>query len=298
MTKKIKGKEYGLEFGLMVLNYLYKSKALHYGYWAPDDAVNVWNLGRAQENYTENLLRHIPNAAAEVLDVGCGTGVVARRLIEQGRRVECLSPSPFLNAEARGNLPPGTVIHETTFEAFQTDRTYDLVLFIESLQYVPLAESLAKAARLLRPGGQIVICDVFRRDTPGRSPIGGGHDYGKYLEAREALGLTCTQDVDITARIAPTFDLVQDMSLNLMKPAWENLLRIFQTNHPWVFKFVNWRFKKKLQKMDRHFHPQRNGAGFLRYKTYRIQLLTPKAMAGSGHLASASPSRELAASLP
>jgi 2-polyprenyl-3-methyl-5-hydroxy-6-metoxy-1,4-benzoquinol methylase len=297
MAKKIKGKDYGLEFGLIVLNYLYKSKALHYGYWELDDEVNLWNLGKAQERYTNHLLRHIPPEAKEVLDVGCGTGVVAQRLIAQGRRVECLSPSPFLNAEARRNLP-ATIVHETTFEDFRTDRMYDLVMFIESFQYVKMDEALPKAVRLIKPGGRILICDVFRLDTPGKSPIGGGQHYSKYLQALEAMGLACARDLDITANIAPTFDLVQDMSLNLMKPAWENALRILAANHPYIFKFVNWKFRKRLKKMNRHFNPERNAKGFREYKTYRIQVLAPKADLDSGRSALRSPEKALALSLP
>ena len=298
MAKKIKGKDYGLEFGLMVLNYLYKSKALHYGYWELDDEVNLWNFGKAQESYTNHLLRHIPTEVKDVLDVGCGTGVVAQRLIAEGCRVECLSPSPYLNAEARRNLPAATIVHETTFEDFRTDRIYDLVMFIESFQYVKMEEALTKAVRLLKPGGRIVICDVFRLDTPGRSPIGGGQYYSKYLRACDVMGLVCAKDLDITANIAPTFDLVQDLSLNLMKPAWENALRIFAANHPYISRFVNWRFRKRLKKMNRHFNPERNAKGFLEYKTYRIQVLTSKADLDSGHSTLPSLGKAVALSSP
>jgi 2-polyprenyl-3-methyl-5-hydroxy-6-metoxy-1,4-benzoquinol methylase len=279
MPRKIKGKEYGLEFGLIVFNFLFKSKALHYGYWRETDEVGVWNFGKAQENYTNNLLNHIPKDVTDVLDVGCGTGIVAQRLIQRGCNVECLSPSPFLNSEARKMLPDSTKIHETTFEEFKTDKTYDLILFVESFQYVKLEESLAKCLKLLRPGGRILICDVFRLDTPGKSPIGGGHYYRDYLKARELCGLVCVKDIDITANIAPTFDVIQDVSQNLLKPSWDNFLRIVESNHPIAGKFMLWKFKKKLQKVHKHFDPRRNGKSFLEYKTYRIQILTGPATA-------------------
>lgn len=282
MARKVKGKEYGLEFGLIVLNFLFKSKALHYGYWEKTDDVALWNFGRAQENYTNNLLSHVPMDLKDVLDVGCGTGVVARRLIERGHNVECLSPSHYLNVEARKNLPDSTIIHETAFEEFQTDKTYDLILFVESFQYMRMQDSFAQCLRLLRPGGSILICDVFRVDTPGKSPIGAGQRYKDYLEARDSFGLVCAKDVDITANIAPTFDLVQDMSLNLLKPAWENFLRLLKTSYPITTRVVTWRFRKRIQKMDRHFNPRRNAKGFLEYKTYRIQILTPSAAAKTG----------------
>lgn len=280
MARQIKGREYGLEFGLIGLNFLFKSKALHYGYWTSTDEVNLWNFGKAQENYTRELVDHVPEDATDILDVGCGTGVVARCLMERGHRLECLSPSPFLNAEARKTLPDSVQIHQTRFEDFDTDKTYDLVLFAESFQYANMEESFARCLKFLKPGGRVLICDVFKLDTPGKSPIGGGHNYRKYLGIRDSFGLTCVQDVDITAHIAPTFDLVQDASLNLLKPSWENFLRIVQTNHPFISKLLIWKFRKKLQKMEKHFRADRNAEGFNKYKTYRIQLLAPS---GNGH---------------
>jgi SAM-dependent methyltransferase len=274
MAKRIKGKEYGLEFGLIVLNYLFKSKALHYGYWEPGDEVHLFQFGRAQEKYTDVLMSHVPTDAHDVLDVGCGTGIVAQQLVARGHNVECLSPSAYLNEVARTSLPAATLVHQTTFEEFQTGKTYDLVMFVESFQYVQMRESLEKVTKLLRPGGRLLICDVFRLDRPDRGPIGGGRYYSEFLKLRDALGFRCVKDVDITANIAPTFDLVCDVSLNLFKPLYENFVRVMKANHPAASKAVMWTFRKNLQKMQKHFNPRRNAQSFIEYKTYRIQVLT------------------------
>jgi SAM-dependent methyltransferase len=274
MAKKITGAQTGLEYALIILNFLFKSKALHYGYWEPGDEVHMFDFGKAQEKYTDVLMRHVPPDARDVLDVGCGTGVIAQRLIARGHSVECLSPSAFLNQIARADLPATTTVHESTFEGFQTDRQFDLVMFAESFQYVQMRESLEKVTRLLRPGGRLLICDVFRLDRPDRGPIGGGRYYSEFLKLRDELGFRCVTDVDITANIAPTFDLVNDLSLNLLKPVHENFLRVMKTNHPVASKAVLWTFRKKLRKAQRHFNPKRNGASFRKYKTYRIQVLT------------------------
>lgn len=274
MAKKLKGKDYGLEFGLIVLNYLFKSKALHYGYWEPGDEVHLFHFGKAQERYTDVLMSHVPADVKEVLDVGCGTGIVAQRLVARGHNVECLSPSAFLNEIARAGLPATTTVHESTFEDFQTNKTFDLVMFVESFQYVQMRESLEKVTKLLRPGGRLLICDVFRLDRPDRGPIGGGRYYSEFLKVRDELGLKCVKDVDITGNIAPTFDLVCDVSLNLFKPLYDNFLRVMQLNHPVASKAVMWTFKKNLKKAQKHFNPKRNAASFMEYKTYRIQVLT------------------------
>lgn len=139
-----------------------------------------------------------------------------------------------------------------------------------------MEHSLPKARSLLKPKGQILISDVFRLDTPGKSPIGGGHSYRAYLQQRDACGLTCLRDLDITGHIAPTFDVIEDLSLNLLKPSYEHLLRILRNNHPWLARLLLWKFRKRLQRFQKHFRPGRNGEGFARYKTYRLQLLAPE----------------------
>ncbi len=39
---------------------------------------------------------------------------------------------------------------------------YDLLLFSESFQYIPLPDVFARAPGLLRSGGRLVICDFFK----------------------------------------------------------------------------------------------------------------------------------------
>ncbi len=273
MATKIKGKDYGLEFAFIVLNFLYKSKSLHYGFWEPTDEVTILSFGAAQQRYTENLLKYVPADAKDILDVGCGTGIVAQRLVQRGHNVECLSPSPVLNAEARKVLPSSTPVHETKFEDFRADRKYDLIMFVEVLQYIRYQYPLPRCLELLKPGGRVLVCDVFKLDTPRKGPIGGGRVYSDFVRQRDALGFKCLQDVDITRNIAPTFDLVQDLGTNLLKPLWENAQRVGMANHPFLTKALLWSFRKKLLKLNRHFNPARNAKAFAEYKTYRIQLL-------------------------
>jgi SAM-dependent methyltransferase len=102
---------------------------------------------------------------ADVLEVGCGTGAVARVLARWPgvRRVRGVDPSPLLLDRAR-QLAHG--IDNLTFEtadgrdlAFADDEL-DVVVFHTCLCHVPEPErALREARRVLRHGGRLVVFD-------------------------------------------------------------------------------------------------------------------------------------------
>jgi SAM-dependent methyltransferase len=89
-----------------------------------------------------------------VLDVGCGNGLLARRLSADGLDVTALDRSltrTARTAEVR--------FVETDFLAFE-DAPYDALVFSASLHHLfPLAAALQRAAGLLRPGGLVLVTD-------------------------------------------------------------------------------------------------------------------------------------------
>jgi MPBQ/MSBQ methyltransferase len=106
------------------------------------------------------------------------------------------------------------VVHECTFEAFTGAGPFDLCLFSESFQYIPLEESLPKCARLLTPGGQVLIADCFRteayhgRSVAGPQP-GGGHRLTAFRAALAGSAFEVAAEEDITDAVAPSIDLEQ-----------------------------------------------------------------------------------------
>lgn len=275
--KKIKGSEYGLENGALVMDFLFKSKYIHYGYFPDDMEQEFWNLGKAQEEYTKVLFSKIPEGVKTILDVGCGTGMVAKHLKEKGYDVECISPSPFLTKKAHEN-EPSLIVHECKFEDFTPAKRYDLVLFCESYQYIKLPDLFSKLAECVAPGGYMMLADKFKTNKDDSGPIGGGHLYEDHLRMCAENNFSLVTDVDITKNIAPTFDLLQNMSLNLFKPLFDNILRVLSANHPRIFKLVAWKFKKKIAEIDERLtRPNRNGRGFCEFNTYRIQVWANKA---------------------
>jgi len=110
--------------------------------------------------------------AATVLDVGCGTGSLIRRLAQCGGAVVGPEPDARSAALARVNVNGlrNVTVREEPFDlTVQEDPCYDLVTFVASLHHLPLAPALEAARSLLRPGGRLVIVGLAR-ETPKDLP--------------------------------------------------------------------------------------------------------------------------------
>jgi SAM-dependent methyltransferase len=214
MAEKIDTQAVGLDVGLAFIRWLTGAENLHYGLWTGLE-VTAGNLRAAQDNYSTKLFGYLPEGRLRILDIGGGAGETAKKLLALGHSVEIVVPSPFLAARCR-ETAKGALVHECTFEAFSGAGPFDLCLFSESFQYIPMAESLPKCARLLAPGGQVLIADCFRTDAyKGRAAHGpqpgGGHNAGAFREAVVAAGFKIAAEEDITDAVAPSIDLEQGL---------------------------------------------------------------------------------------
>jgi SAM-dependent methyltransferase len=263
----------GLVAGFLAGRHFVGAKDLHYGYWHDGVEPIVRNLPRAQEDYCQFILQHIPADAERVLDVGCGAGSVAAHLVARGQQVDCVSPSSFLNGQARQLLGDKVRIFECDYEDYQTNDKYDCVLFCESFQYVKMDRGLTNVARHLRSGGQMVICDFFRRPEFEfqRSPISGGHKLDEFQKIIANHPFRLLDEIDITARTAPTFTVIASAFANVLQPIWEEIDRASEATHPLTTKCVNWLFRRKFTKVKKkYFTHERSPENFCKFKTYRL----------------------------
>ncbi|NQU62771.1 MAG: class I SAM-dependent methyltransferase [SAR324 cluster bacterium] len=272
-TKKVDFKEIGLDIGLILAKQFFNTEYLHYGYWPKDLKVETSNVYTAQENYANFLLSHIPESTKTILDVGCGAGKFAEKLLDVGYTVDCVSPSPNLTRHVRNLVGERSEIFECGYEELEIDKKYDLILFSESFQYIPLVDAFSQSLRYLNKGGHILICDFFRRDVEGTSPIGGGHDLNKFHKLRTDFPLKLVKDIDITKETAPSLDIVDDFLHNAIHPIYDLIFYVLDNNYPLISKFIKKKYKKKLEKAQyKYLQRKTNGESFAKFKAYHLLL--------------------------
>jgi SAM-dependent methyltransferase len=88
-----------------------------------------------------------------VLDVGCGTGIVARLLLARGCEVLGLEPDPRMAEVARRNGVPVEAGKIETWE--RAGRRFDLLTAGQAWHWVDPEQGAEKAAAVLRAGGRI-----------------------------------------------------------------------------------------------------------------------------------------------
>jgi len=118
---------------------------------------------RKIESVLEAVLDVVSVRGTTVIDVGCGTGEMARALGEQGARVIGVD-RPEMLSKARIDEPMAQVrlLEGGAEDLPVADATADLVLFLASLHHVPaswMARAVDEACRVLRPGGRVLFIE-------------------------------------------------------------------------------------------------------------------------------------------
>jgi SAM-dependent methyltransferase len=128
-----------------------------------DAAVHTPGAIEAEVDEVQGWVRRvIPEGGRglRVLEVGCGSGVLAERLVRDGVQLTAIDASEEQVAEARARGVPAVVSDFLAFEA----PPFDAVLFTRSLHHIaPLQAGIAKIRTLVRPGG-LVVADEFAHD--------------------------------------------------------------------------------------------------------------------------------------
>jgi SAM-dependent methyltransferase len=278
MAEKIDSRAVGLDVGLAFIRWLTGAENLHYGLWTGLE-VTAGNLRAAQDAYTVKLFGYLPEGRLRILDIGGGAGETAKKLLALGHSVEIVVPSPFLAGRCR-ETAKGAVVHECRFEDFQGSGPFDLCLFSESFQYIPLAESLPKCAGLLAPGGQVLIADCFRteayrgRDAHGPQP-GGGHQLAAFEAAVGASDFAVGAEEDITEAVAPSIDLEQQL-FHVLGHGVTRISGEIHSKRPaahWALTRIIGLFlsrKRRDNLMQRLTGTSRTSDAFRRYNRYQI----------------------------
>ncbi|MCC7447624.1 MAG: methyltransferase domain-containing protein [Anaerolineae bacterium] len=119
-------------------------------------------------HYHNFLLKHLPAHCAGALEIGCGTGAFSRLLAQRSERVLALDLSPQMIrvARERSNQYPNIryEVADVLEWAFPTEQ-YDCIVSIATLHHLPLAEMLGKMKQASKPGGVLLVLDLYQQAT-------------------------------------------------------------------------------------------------------------------------------------
>ncbi|WP_395571325.1 class I SAM-dependent methyltransferase [Streptomyces sp. BK79] len=147
-----------------------------------DKEAEVYDASRGGEPRAEAAARAVlslvPPGARELLDVGCGTGIVTRRLADgrPGLRVTGADLAPAMARRAAARLPGAVVLADSRRLPFG-DGEFDAVGSVWLLHLADGADGVraivGECARVLRPGG-VYVTTVDK---------GASHNVGSDIDA-------------------------------------------------------------------------------------------------------------------
>jgi cyclopropane fatty-acyl-phospholipid synthase-like methyltransferase len=197
--------------------------SIHRAVWGP----GVSTREAAFRHIDELILEALPPDAAEptIVDLGCGLGAsllyLAGRIDMKGEGITISPLQATRAAELIAQAGAGTRVRcrEGNFLSLPYDLagTADLTFSIEAFLHSPDADRyFHEAARTLRPGGRLVICDDFLTSaTPPASPraarrleefrtgwrVGSLLTVDQVRDRAAAHGLVLARDLDLTPHL-------------------------------------------------------------------------------------------------
>ncbi|HVX45309.1 MAG TPA: GrpB family protein [Mycobacteriales bacterium] len=109
----------------------------------------------------------IPDVCPSVLDAGCGTGVVARRLARVAQRIDAIDPSSaMIEAGKQAGVSDNIRWIVGTMEEAETRPPYGLIVCAGSLHWMDLDVVMPRFAADLHPRGALAIVSQYEAETP------------------------------------------------------------------------------------------------------------------------------------
>lgn len=105
------------------------------------------------------ILRQLPRRFDLALDVGSGSGDLARLLAGRADAVQAVDSDPVITAQAQKLTPSGLSVTFTVADAMAEfpAGAYDVITCVATIHHLPFTEALTRFRRHLAPGGTLVI---------------------------------------------------------------------------------------------------------------------------------------------
>jgi MPBQ/MSBQ methyltransferase len=154
---------------------------MHFGFWGA--GLRPWRLEPMLEQMNEEVFRRLRAAGpARLLDLGCGLGATARTIARRApwASVAGVTLVPWQIEQARrltgaAGLEDRVAFVQADYRALPWPaRSFDGAYAIESACHADgpaKGDLLREAARVLRPGGRLVVADAFRKHGRPLNPL-------------------------------------------------------------------------------------------------------------------------------
>ncbi|MGH8030824.1 MAG: ArsR/SmtB family transcription factor [Luteimonas sp.] len=172
--------------------------------WADSVAGDMerhYSPGRTWEALARSALPLLE--PGDVLDIASGDGVLAELLAPHAHRYVCVDASPRVVAAATERLRRfrNVDVREGDMHALPfDDASFDLVVLMHALTYADQpAKAVAEAARVLKPGGRLLLSSLARHEHRGAVEAYGHANLGfadkelrKFADSAGVRTLECT----------------------------------------------------------------------------------------------------------
>ncbi|NWG70171.1 MAG: methyltransferase domain-containing protein [Parvularculaceae bacterium] len=171
---------------------------LNFGYWRSDTK----NIVEACENLVDEILALVPLARGLILDVGCGKGLTARRLLNHFDAADIfginISREHLIKCEV--NAPGCTFLEMDAAQMQFPDESFEHVISVEAaFHFRTRSKFFEEAFRVLRSGGSLMLSDILTdANTHHQPPENRIGDIESYKDLYAAAGFSKVRVIDVT----------------------------------------------------------------------------------------------------
>ncbi len=131
------------------------------------ELVEYWNHNSA---YHPMIVAVAEMVNGDVLDVGCGEGLLVERLADVSRSVTGIDRDEEAVRQAlhrTAGLTKVTVAEADFMELEVPPDSYDLITFVAAVHHMDLESALRRSAEMLRPGGRLLVVGLSANKSVG-----------------------------------------------------------------------------------------------------------------------------------
>jgi 2-polyprenyl-6-hydroxyphenyl methylase/3-demethylubiquinone-9 3-methyltransferase len=199
-----------------------KFEALASRWWDPESEFKpLHDINPLRVNY---ISQKINLAEKQVLDIGCGGGILAEAMAHHGAKVTAIDKAEASLSVAKLHLLESKLdisYIDSTAEEFAADKPeqFEVVTCLEMLEHVPDPASVVAACqRMVKPGGLVFFSTINRNPKSYLFAIVGAeyilnllprgtHDYAKLIKPSELAAWARDSDLELQDQIGMGYNL-------------------------------------------------------------------------------------------